>query len=117
LRSKLLFENHLFSESDFLDVFVGDLKAELKAFVKVFKPQTLEDAFDYALHMDSALDSQLRKFRSNNRVTPILHPLKPSPIPNSTKNTLMDQRCLLGLCFKCGEKYFQGQGTNVVGSR
>jgi Retrotransposon gag protein len=103
LRSKLFFENHLFYEFDCLDVFVGDLKAELKAFVKVFKPQTLEDAFDYALHMDSALDSQLRKFISNNRVTPILHPLKPSPIPNSTKNTLMDQKCL---CFKCEEKYF-----------
>jgi Retrotransposon gag protein len=48
LRARLLLENTLFSESDFVDAFIGVLKLELKVFVKVFKPQNLEDIYDHA---------------------------------------------------------------------
>jgi hypothetical protein len=106
LRSKLLVENQFFSEADFLDAFVGELKLELRAFVKVFKPQILEDVFEYALQMDTTLDSQFKKLRFSPRVpaAPFINKLVPSPI--NSKNVLLDQKRLLGLCFKCDEKYF-----------
>jgi Ty3 transposon capsid-like protein len=113
LRSRLLLKNHLFSEADFLDVFGGGgLKPELKAFVKVFKPQSLDDAFDFALHMESALDSQLKQLKLPPRGTTSAMMPKPALHQNS-KNNLLDQRQLLGLCFKCGEKYFPGHHCKV----
>jgi hypothetical protein len=57
LKSKLLLENHLFTVADFLDVFIRGLESELKAFVKALKPLTLDDVYDYALHMESVLES------------------------------------------------------------
>jgi hypothetical protein len=49
LKSKLLLENYLFFETDFLDAFIIGLRPKLRVFIKAFKPQILEDAFDYAL--------------------------------------------------------------------
>jgi hypothetical protein len=82
LRSKLLMENRLFSELDFLDAFVGGLKPDIRAFVKTFKPHTLEDAFDYALNMDDALDSQLKRLKfSSTKPTAVItnKPFIPQP--------------------------------------
>jgi hypothetical protein len=105
LRTRLLLENRLFTKTDFLDVFIGGLKSDVKALVKAFKPTTLDDTYYYAFHMESALDSHLKKlklnpkpiqshstFKSNTPVT-----FKPIPPPNVvSKNTLIDQRRLLG---------------------
>jgi Retrotransposon gag protein len=52
LKAKLLLENRQFKETDFIDAFTGGLKSEIKSFVKVFRPQTLEDAYDHALNLE-----------------------------------------------------------------
>jgi hypothetical protein len=51
------------------------LKGELKAFVKIFRPTTLDNVFYYTLHMENALDSQQKYFKP---------PIKPSA-PCSSK--------------------------------
>jgi Retrotransposon gag protein/RNase H-like domain found in reverse transcriptase len=43
LRSRLLLEGRHFSDADYIDTFVGGLKGEIKAFVKIFKPPTFPD--------------------------------------------------------------------------
>jgi hypothetical protein len=62
---------------DFIDAFILGLKVELKAFVKIFRPTTLDNVFDYALHMESALDSQQKYFKP---------PIKPSAPCSSKPN-------------------------------
>jgi Ty3 transposon capsid-like protein len=49
LRLRLLLENRLFTEVDFINAFIGGLKVDIKAFVKLFKPLSLDDTFEYAL--------------------------------------------------------------------
>jgi Retroviral aspartyl protease/Ty3 transposon capsid-like protein len=113
LRAKLLLENRQFTETDFIDAFTGGLKPEIKSFVKVFRPQTLEDAYDHALNLEGAVESQMRKIKFNSKPYPVNVTNKPQNQPSLSKNTLMDQRRLLGLCFKCGEKYYPGHQCRV----
>jgi Ty3 transposon capsid-like protein len=49
LRLRLLLENRLFTEVDFINAFIRGLKVDIKAFVKLFKPLSLDDTFEYAL--------------------------------------------------------------------
>jgi len=63
VKSKLLLENRNFSEADFVDAFIIGLKDEIKPFVRAFKPATLEDAYEYATYVESATDSQLKRFK------------------------------------------------------
>jgi hypothetical protein len=60
-----------------------------------------------------AVESQLRKFKFNSKPYPVNVTTKPQNQPSLSKNTLMDQRRLLGLCFKCGEKYYLGRQCRV----
>jgi Retroviral aspartyl protease len=106
-------ENRQFTETDFIDAFTGGLKPEIKSFVKVFRPQTLEDAYDHALNLEGAVESQMRKIKFNSKPYPVNVTTKPQNQPSLSKNTLMDQRRLLGLCFKCGEKYYPGHQCRV----
>jgi hypothetical protein len=101
MRSRLLLENRLFTEVDFIDAFIGRLKADIKAFVKLFKPQSLDDTFEYALQMETAFESQIKRLRIPSKPLQIIQTPKVPPPPQSSKNVLMDQRRLLGLCFKC----------------
>jgi hypothetical protein len=48
LHARLLLENRLFSENDFIDAFIGGLKPELRVFINAFKPTILEDVYDHA---------------------------------------------------------------------
>jgi hypothetical protein len=79
LRFKLILNNQLFFETNFMDAFIGGLKSELKAFVKAYKPTTLKDGFEYALHMNSVLEIKFRKLNSTielyNFQSLIKHPL------------------------------------------
>jgi hypothetical protein len=113
LRTILLLENHLFTDTDFTDVFIGGLKSDIKAFVKIFRPQNLDVTYEYVFHMKNALDTQYKNLRQ-----PLKQFSQPPPpkLPSSvstSKNTCMDQRKLLGLCFKCGKKYFLGHHCKV----
>jgi hypothetical protein len=64
LHSKLLTEIVFSLRWIFLNSFLRGLKPKLKEFVKTFKSQSLEDAFEYALHMDIVLDSQFNKLET-----------------------------------------------------
>jgi hypothetical protein len=81
------------------------LKIDIKAFVKLFKPQSLDDIFKYALQMETTLESQIKRLRIPSKPSPITSIPKLPPLPHSSKNALMDQRRLLGLCLKY-EEYF-----------
>lgn len=63
VKTRLLLENRHFSESDFVVSFINGLKEDVKPFVKPFKPLTLEDAYEYALHMENAIDCQFKKLK------------------------------------------------------
>jgi Ty3 transposon capsid-like protein len=124
LRSRLLVENRMFSESDFIDVFIGELKGEIKAFVKAFKPLTLDATFELAQFMEGAMESQYRKLKSFSKgplptlpIKPLgqfqAQPPKPVPALPPSRNVLMEQRRALGQCFKCGDKFFPGYQCKV----
>jgi Retroviral aspartyl protease len=94
------------------------VKRELKPFVKMFKPVTVEEALEYALYVEEANECQFKKFKSVPRVPFTVNsvPLKQNtekfpailgkqPTPMINKN-LIEQRRALGQCFKCGDKYF-----------
>jgi hypothetical protein len=114
LRTRLLLENRMFTEVDFMDAFIGGLKGKLRSFMKIFRPQSLDDTYDYALQMESALDSQFKRLRIQVKPAPPLNSAS-KPISNAItiKSALLDQIRLLGLCFKCGEKYFPGHQCKV----
>jgi hypothetical protein len=116
LRTRLLLEHRMLSEQDFIDAFIGGLMGEIKAFVKVFKPQSLEDAYEHALHLEGAVEYQFKRLRfvAPTKTPPIASPQsKPSATPPLPKNALMEQRRALGLCFKCGEKYYPGHNCKI----
>jgi Retrotransposon gag protein len=121
LRSRILLEGRNFSERDFMDSFISGLKGELKPMVMTFKPPSLVSAYEYALYMESAVEIQQKRWRTNNKVplTTSVFPkayndkgpsaaTKPNSGNATTKSTLIDQRRALGLCFKCGDKYYPG---------
>jgi Retroviral aspartyl protease/Ty3 transposon capsid-like protein len=118
LKSKLLLEGRHFTEIDFVDIFIGGLKGEIKPFVKIFKPTTLEEVYEYASYLEQATDSQLRRLRYSTKpiispqqiTTPEKNSLPPpkSVLIHPSKPSLIEQRRALGQCFKCGEKYFPG---------
>jgi Ty3 transposon capsid-like protein len=68
LRSRMLLEGRQFSTKDFIDAFISGLKGEIKPFVMIFKPETLDNALDYALHMESATESQFRKLKNATKI-------------------------------------------------
>jgi Retroviral aspartyl protease len=114
-KSKLLLEGRHFTETDFVDIFIGGLKGEIKPFLKIFKPNTLEEAFEYAVYMEQATESQLKRLQYS--VKPVQPPVPfkfsdknpyvpPKVATAPSKPTLIEQRRALGQCFKCGEKYF-----------
>lgn len=127
LKSRLLLVHRQFSELDFVDAFISGLNGEIKPFVKAFKPITLEEAFEYALHMESATDNQYKRFKGITKVSSIQSstsvqnnrdkaPMSGQRVNSGnfhTRNALVDQRRALGLCFKCGEKYFRGHQCKI----
>jgi Ty3 transposon capsid-like protein len=125
LRSRLLLERRKFSEVDYIDAFVGGLKGEIKSFVKLFKPVTIEEAFESALHVEDALESQSRKFKFASKSSPVVFPNNTKvtheksnfqlhkPLPIQPNKSLIEHRRALGQCFKCGERYFPGHQCRV----
>jgi Retroviral aspartyl protease len=106
-------KNRLFSENDFIDAFIGELKPGLRAFVKAFKPTILEDAYDHACNLEGAVEIQNRKFKFTHKTTPTIPASKPYVPPSSSKGTLIEQRRALGLCFKCGDKYYSSHQCKI----
>jgi hypothetical protein len=77
----------------------------------------MEEALDYVLHMELAIENQFKRIKSitkslstyNPSITPkYINTTKALPLPNSNRSTIIEQRRALGQCFKYGEKYFSG---------
>jgi Reverse transcriptase (RNA-dependent DNA polymerase)/Retroviral aspartyl protease/Retrotransposon gag protein len=124
-RSRILLEGRRFTERDFIDSFISGLKGEVKPFVLAFKPVSVDAALEYAQYMESATETQLKRMKSTVRSFPTPQAVnrvsekghfsghKGTPTTVNQRGTLMDQRRALGLCFKCGEKYYPGHQCKI----
>jgi hypothetical protein len=127
LRSRMLLEGRHLSERDFIDVFVSGLKGAIKPLVMAFKPNSLDKAFEYALYMESAYETQMKNLRpttrfnpghiTNSMKTPVDKHVSSNPkmmLPtNNPKHVMFEQRKALGQCFKCGDRYFLGHQYKI----
>jgi hypothetical protein len=81
-----------------LDAFIGGLKPDIRAFVKAFRPQILEDAFEQALNLEGTVDIQLKKLKFQPRPVPIPTQVRSSQPTSPTTSNIIEQRRVLGLC-------------------
>lgn len=131
LRSCLLMEDDSrFSEEYFIASFLSGLGEDLRSFIKMFHPQTLDQAIDLGKQQLLTLEAIAKKMRSHPRSfashsagfrrpesAPISIPVSPkSSVPSPQKHTPklltsaeMAARREKGLCYNCDEKYFLGQ--------
>jgi Retroviral aspartyl protease len=103
------------------------LREDVKYLVLSQQHETLLRVFQYARHMEVALDFQLKRNRAmvklfghtSNTHFKILpykdkaEEVRVNPEKKNSKNALMEHRRSLGLCFKCGEKYYPGHQCKV----
>ncbi|XP_071902780.1 uncharacterized protein [Coffea arabica] len=135
LRAIVLLKNPGLSESYFVSSYLSGLQEELKALVKMHKPQTLQEAFEVAKWKEKALEVIFKKSRASNRLFPPTRMSSSREISthrppvtkattvseeDSTKQGNMSQpykritptdfqyRKDNYLCFKCGAKFRPG---------
>ncbi|KAJ3705864.1 hypothetical protein LUZ61_009569 [Rhynchospora tenuis] len=128
VRMRVMQVTNAFSENDFRIGFVSGLKEEIRSMVKVFKPTTLEDAYEFAQQYEEAQEAQQRRvrigFKNNNsgnqsqvkRGTadtrkewgPPNNAIKPWQNQQPYRNPNYESKKPLGPCHYCGEKYFYG---------
>ncbi|KAJ4784848.1 polyprotein [Rhynchospora pubera] len=143
VRMRVLQLSSAFSEDDFKIGFVSGLKEEIRSMVKLFKPETLEDAYEYAQQYEEAQESQQRRarmvYKSNNLQNQQLMKksnldnkkenvnqnavykgwnqqnsnFKPWQNQNNYKGNAFENRRPLGACHYCGERYFPGHKCNT----
>ncbi|KAJ3690878.1 hypothetical protein LUZ61_020042 [Rhynchospora tenuis] len=126
IRMRVLQVSHAFSEEEFKVGFICGLKEELRGMVKLFKPNSLEEAYEYALQYEETQDTQQKRMKNWSKPT-TLQPYsnvkknnvepkkewssqnyKPWQTDNQSKNKTMEQKKALGLCYKCNERYYPG---------
>ncbi|XP_078166791.1 uncharacterized protein LOC144561645 isoform X2 [Carex rostrata] len=114
-------------EDHFTNAFISGLNEDIKHLVLAMKPINLLDAFEQARHMEIALNYQAKKnkagFKVNQSVPqnqmklvtdkPRVFDDKPVNAVPTQKNALIEQRRALGLCFKCGDKYYPGHQCKI----
>ncbi|KAJ3698219.1 hypothetical protein LUZ61_001924 [Rhynchospora tenuis] len=126
IKSRVLQVTGAFSEEDFMVGFVSGLREDIRGMVKLLKPPTLIDAYEYALQYEETQDSQSRRLRMSNKQTviPANTANRNKPVEwkregsntgggykgsNSNTNKLsLEQKRALGLCYNCHERYFPG---------
>jgi Retroviral aspartyl protease/Ty3 transposon capsid-like protein len=107
---------------------LSGLRDEIAYAVLLYNPQILKQAFKLARQIEKSLDSQIKlfkpttKFFSHASSTPQFKTFKSKEdktAPNniegpkvsessSTTNLTLEQKRTLGLCFRCGDKFFSG---------
>jgi Ty3 transposon capsid-like protein len=112
-----------FSEEEFyLLGFLGGLKQEITDAIILHNPTTLKNAYKLARQIEKSLDSQQKLFKPLTRTMNSAQPYsqtrtyKPKDDTYSSKPTdtmapkplSIEQKKTLGLCFRCGERYFVG---------
>ncbi|KAJ4753430.1 polyprotein [Rhynchospora pubera] len=126
IKSRVLQVTGAFSEDEFLVGFISGLREDIKGMVKLLKPPSLIDAYEYALQYEETQDSQSRRLRmgmKQNITSP--NPVsKNKPVEwkkegantnggykggNYNQNKMsLEQKRALGLCYNCHERYFPG---------
>ncbi|KAJ1686917.1 hypothetical protein LUZ63_018307 [Rhynchospora breviuscula] len=128
MRFRVMQVSKAFTEDDFKIGFISGLKEEIRGMVKLIKPLSLQDAYDYAQQYEETQDYQQRRtkvFHKSPSFQAYQQPLrlnneprkevvnqqgvhKPWQSNNPPKTTSFEQRKALGLCHYCNEKYFPG---------
>lgn len=111
------------TERQALSHFLGGLKLELQAPVRMVQPQTVYDAFSLAKLHESMLGATEKPTSNRTRFSPVQEPLKASNTttptapswrttnPRSSKiltSKEIEEKRSKGLCFGCEEKYTPG---------
>nr|CAD1830585.1 unnamed protein product [Ananas comosus var. bracteatus] len=121
--------------------FLSGLKEEIRASVKMFKPSTLEQAYEQAGLQEQSISAMMKKskillrnqgstqlssYKGNSSITtnrtsetPKYYTSKFNTERAFPNRQLIEQRRAAGLCFKCGDRYFPGhqcrtQSINTV---
>jgi Aspartyl protease len=114
--------NKLSEEEFYLLGFLGGLKEEIADAIILHNPTTLKSAYKLARQIEKSLDSQQKLFKPLTRTMNSAQPYsqtriyKPKDDNYSSKPTdtmapkplSIEQKKTLGLCFRCGERYFVG---------
>jgi Retroviral aspartyl protease/Retrotransposon gag protein len=127
IKAKSQIEFPYLPESHYVTAFISGLREDIKHLVISQHYQGLLDVFQYAKHMEVALDFHSRRnkpvFKSGsvNSFTPPRVPVSRERVEEgklltnkeNNKNALIEHRRALGLCFKCGEKYYPGHQCRI----
>lgn len=126
---KLLVYNKGFDDTFFVTKFVGGLKTEIKAAIKLHKPRTVDAALSLAKTQVELLGEIHKKSYQRHSFKEVFKPVNKMPFqgkgilgaaPEDNKkaeekskweerfDSLKAARRARGECFKCGEKYGPG---------
>jgi len=122
IKSRSQVEFYYLPESYYVMAFISGLRDDIKHLVLSQNYHSLLDAFQYAKHMEASLEFQFKRSRTMLRSHGMLpytnfkqvnhkerqEEVKGNAEKENSRNTLVEHRRSLGLCFKCGEKYFLG---------
>jgi Retrotransposon gag protein len=120
IKSRSQIEFPYLPESHYITVFISGLREDIKHLVISQHHHSLLDAFQHAKHIEVTLDFHIKRSRpvyKNNGVgvtTVFRVPVSKEKIDegklgynkDNNRNALIEHRRYLGLCFKCGEKYY-----------
>jgi Reverse transcriptase (RNA-dependent DNA polymerase)/Retroviral aspartyl protease/Retrotransposon gag protein len=127
IKSRSQVEFPYLPETHYVTAFVSGLREDIKHLVLSQQHKTLLGVFQYARHMEAALDFQIKRNRimvkpfgqtgnTHFKTLPYkdkAEEIRVNPEKENSKNALMEHRRSLGLCFKCGEKYYPGHQCKV----
>jgi hypothetical protein len=114
-------------ESHCITAFINRLKEDIKYLVMPQNHNNILDAYQYAKHMEVALDFQFENTQHivenlgketliSDRGAGVKHSLEEIKTlinKENSKNALVEHKRVLGLCFKCGEKHYHGHQCKV----
>ncbi|CAL1396153.1 unnamed protein product [Linum trigynum] len=121
LRSLMLAYNLTLTEEHFISSFISGLEEELRTVVTMMRPQSLNQAFQFARLEEFSNEARRKKMRQQSRPFPNSsrgsggfsvtarqpETLKPSSKPYSAPAATRTGMANCA-CYKCGEKYFYG---------
>lgn len=137
-KARLLAETGIKQEYFFVWSFICGLKEEIQNSIHLFKPQTLNDAFNLALELEISIGpgekrptflrsqptQNVRHHTFTTHKTPMFKPSETEPsikkigaqptfnkpfLSTEPNSTLtIDQKRAMGLCFRCNDKWHQG---------
>ncbi|KAJ1694545.1 hypothetical protein LUZ63_011243 [Rhynchospora breviuscula] len=138
IKSRVLQVTCSFSKDDFLMGFISGLREDIRGMMKLLKPPSLMDAYDYALQYEETQESQSRRMRMGVKQSVTLNNTAMRKRPeewkregsnntggykggnNNNNNKLsLEQKTALGLCYNCHERYYPGhkctkEAVNVI---